>query len=167
MTTVTGTMTASGVIACMLCKAELEGTSWYKKNGKSLRKSIRDGMGWISKNWTINKNPCAPKEDSWRYYYYYALERAGVLTLVHKVGKHDWYKEIGERILSEQSSDGSWAGASAAPEPGFQSFSHGPIWNTSFAILFLKKATTPIIRPEVIYTGAGIRGKKKDDEEEK
>ncbi|TET36965.1 MAG: hypothetical protein E3J72_07230 [Planctomycetota bacterium] len=163
----TGTMTASGVIACMLCKAELEGTSYYKKNGKRLRKAIRDGLGWISHNWTISQNPNTPKEDSWRYYYYYALERAGVLTLVHKVGTHDWYKEIGERILSEQSGDGSWAGASAAPEQGFQVFQHGPTWNTSFAILFLKRATTPLIREKTIFTGGDYLGRGKKDKEKK
>ena len=86
-----------------------------------------------------------------------------MLTLVHKIGEHDWYKEIGERILSEQSGDGSWPGAAAAAEPGFQSFDHGPTWNTCFAILFLKRATAPLIDEGTIFTGGDyIGGKKKE-----
>jgi hypothetical protein len=161
----TGSMTCSGIIACMLCKAELESTQWYKENGKKLRKAIHDGWTWIAKNWTTQKNPNVSKEDSWRYYYFYSIERAGVLSLVSHVDTHDWYNEIGKIILSEQTGDGSWAGATASMDPGFKGFDHGPTWNTCFAILFLKKSTTPIVNP-VIFTGSYLGGGKGEKEKE-
>ncbi len=156
----TGSMTASGIISCMLCKAELEGTAWYKKNGKYLKRCIRDGWCWIAKNWTTKMNPGVARDDSWRYYYYYAIERAGVLSLVTTADEHDWYNEIGNIILGEQNSNGSWSGATGYVDPGFRGFDHGPMWNTCFAILFLKKATTPIINP-TIFTGGYIDKEKK------
>lgn len=155
----TGSMTCSGVIACMLCKVYLENTSWDRKHGDKLKKAIRDGLAWIVKNWTTSKNPgTAGRGDPWRYYYFYAIERAAVLSLCQLLGGHNWHKEIGEIILDEQNADGSWPGVTGGQ------MAHGPNWNTCFAILFLKKATTPIIRPETIYSGEGILGggKKKE-----
>ena len=116
-------------------------------------------------------NPGAGVEDSWRYYYFYAVERAAVLTLLQNIGPHDWHTEIGGIILSEQQGDGSWRGVKAAPvpnNPSFPVFEHGPTWTTCFAILFLKKATAPIISEEtIIYTGGYLnKGGKKDKEKE-
>jgi hypothetical protein len=153
----TGSMTCSGVVCCMLSKLYLEKTTWYKENGRKLERAIRDGLGWLVQNWATDKNPGASQEDSWRYYYFYAVERAAVLSLVQKIGDHNWHYEIGNIILPEQMADGSWKGATAAPTPGGpRPAQHGPLWNTCFAILFLKKATTPIINEDVIYTGNGI-----------
>jgi hypothetical protein len=157
----TGAMTCSGVIACMLCKAHLEG-SGNKKLVKKLKKSIRDGLAWIVHNWTTSGNPKA-EGDSWRYYYFYALERAAVLSLVQVIGEHNWHNEIGGLILSEQSVNGSWPGV----DRGKEGFTHGPLWNTCFAILFLKKATTPIIKPELIITGKYLLGGERDKKEKK
>lgn len=167
MLDVTGSMTASGVVSCMLAKAELEDTPWYKKNKERLDKAIRDGLAWIVKNWNTSKNPGASQEDSWKYYFFYSVERAGVLTLAQNIGEHDWYKEIGGLILSEQQSNGSWAGGQSAPIENFSVFSHGPMWNTCFAILFLKKSVTPLVKPEVIYTGTTILGGKSGGKDEK
>jgi hypothetical protein len=159
-----GSMTCSGIIACMLAKAHLQGTSWYNKNGKKLEQAIRDGFAWIVKNWSTAENPqCS----LWKMYYFYAVERAGVLAIIHDIGPHDWYYEIGSAVLSLQRGDGSWSVEVAQPF-----YKQGPIWDTCFAILFLKRATTPIIKEDVIYTGEGLLGGKpakegKPAEEEK
>jgi hypothetical protein len=153
-----GSMTCSGVIACQLAKVYLEKTSWYKQNGKKLEQAIRDGLAWLVRNWSSSGNP---KCRIWKYYFFYAVERAGVLTLVHNIGPHDWYYELGSTILATQSGAGSWP-----PDTDTSLFAQGPLWNTCFAILFLKRATAPIIKEEVIYTGDYIRGGKKDKEPE-
>ena len=72
----------------------------------------------------------APKEEL--YYSLYALERAGMLLGVEKIGGHDWYAEGAEAILAAQKADGSWT-------PGAKR--SNSIWDTCFAVLFLKKAT--------------------------
>jgi hypothetical protein len=64
------------------------------------------------------------------------------------LGKHDWYEEGAQHLLGAQSGDGSWsAGGESA------------LVNTCFALLFLKRATTPIVQiPEQAYTGQGLFG---------
>jgi hypothetical protein len=160
-TQATGSMTASGVASLVICKAKLEGTSWHKKNEKALRQSIRDGMAWIAHNFTVTNNP-GPL-DCWKYYYLYGLERSGVLALTRKIGDHLWYEEGALHILGTQQSDGSWPGASGGGGAGTQGFEYGPTWPTCFAILFLKKATAPVVDlPEQAYTGEGLLGPRQD-----
>jgi len=89
----------------------------------------------------------------WHYYYLYGLERAGVLSLCLRFGKHDWYEEGANFLLRAQRADGSWS------SDGMVS----ALSNTCFAILFLKKATTPVIgggKELVIATGKGMFGSK-------
>jgi len=145
-----GSMTTSGVAALVICKAALEGTPYYKQNKEKINKGIRDGAAWLAHNFTVTSNP--GRAGMWHYYYLYGLERAGVLTLCQVFGKHDWYAEGANFLLGAQRSDGSW------PSDGMVS----ALSNTCFAILFLKKATTPVIGggdKMVITTGKGMFGK--------
>ncbi len=158
----TGSMTASGVIALALCKVELEGTGWYKKKGRLLEQAIRDGVAWLAHNWTIDRNPNAGVGDAWRYYYLYGIERVGALGMLRKIGEHFWYEEVANRILGEQQADGSWAGESGQAQANVLPFEHGPLWNTCFAMLILKRATPPIVgggRKDVVFSGKGILGR--------
>ncbi len=167
----TGSMTTSGIIALCVCKLALEGTPWYKVNGKRLEQAIRDGVAWLAHNWTLDKNPNSGPGDAWRYYYFYGVERVGALALVRKIGKHLWYEEIANRILSEQQSDGSWAGERGqSPKANVLPFEHGPLWNTCFAILILKRATPPIVGgkdTDLAVTGKGIFGPRKEPKKER
>ena len=51
------------------------------------------------------------------------------------LGAHDWYREGATYLLKEQKGDGSW---NAKPGDGFM------VHDTSFAILFLRRATRPL-----------------------
>ena len=70
------------------------------------------------------------------YYTWYGIERAGRLTGMRFIGKHDWYRVGCEWLVSKKLSDGSWPGRSTVG---------GSIVNTSFALLFLSKGRTPIL----------------------
>ena len=61
--------------------------------------------------------------------YLYGLERVGDLTSRHLIGKHDWYREGAEYLLRRQMVSGGWGGG---------------ILDTCFALLFLKRSTTPV-----------------------
>ena len=154
----TGSMTAGGAGTLIICKSKLEGTNWYMDNDKKLRQAIRDGMAWLSHKFTVTDNP-GPL-GCWKYYYLYGLERAGVLSLTRKIGDHFWYEEGGKHILATQGGDGSWPGTSVdSGDPHVKSFDYGPIWPTCFCILFLKKATAPVVNlPEPTTTGEGLFG---------
>lgn len=147
-----GSMTTSGVAALVICKDALEAAGKYKPLRKKVDQAIRDGCAWLAYNFTVSGNPGS---SAWHYYYLYGLERAGVLSLARQFGQHKWYEEGVAYIVGAQSADGSW------PAQGHCS----QLSNTCFALLFLKRATTPIIHePEGgIYTGTDLFGTRKHD----
>jgi len=66
---------------------------------------------WLGKNYTTTENPGLGAQGL--YYYYQtmakALSAAGISKLQLEDGKEaDWRKELGEKILATQRSDGSW-----------------------------------------------------------
>jgi hypothetical protein len=168
-----GSMTCSGVAALCVAKANLEGSGWYRKHKKALNRGIRDGCGWLAHNFTVQHNPHSPRE--WHYYYLYGLERAGILALVRDFGKHNWYADGGNYLLGAQNGDGSWPGELSNTQRNdpsgrmrFTAANLSPMVNTCFAILFLKRATAPVVKiPDDPYTGADLFGgrtpKKKDE----
>jgi HEAT repeats len=106
--------------------------SGSSKVGKSrIDSGARRGMEWLDRNW-IGGLPTY-----FRFYYYYALERACTLSATDLIGDHDWYDEISDSVLKDQQPDGGWN----SNDPG------GPVANTAFALLFLSRATARLIRP--------------------
>lgn len=169
----TGSMTCSGVAALCIAKANLEGTSWFSKYKEKLNTAIRDGCGWLAHNFSVTANPQSP---DWHYYFIYGLERAGVLSLSRDLGKHNWYEEGANFLLSKQRADGSWPGETGkeerirlpAGEMMLSPATLDPLVNTCFAVLFLKRATAPIVKiPGDIYTGEALVGPKKEPKPEK
>lgn len=156
----TGSMTTSGVAALVICKEQIE--KGLKSSSKdALNQAIRDGLAWIVHNWSVSKNPnCG----TWHKYFLYGIERAAVLSLCYKLGEHKWYKEGAEFLFGSQNSDGSWAGDSEKVNWFQGQLGYGETVSTCFAILFLKRATVPIIKPpKEIYTGEGIFGGKRPE----
>ncbi len=86
------------------------------------------GMSWLNVKWSVDNNP--ERGGEWHYYYLYGLERAGILYDTTLIGKHDWYMEGAKLLLDGQDAGGSWKNQT---------------WDTCFAILFLKKATRPLV----------------------
>ena len=84
---------------------------------------------------TVKEHPGDPK---WTYYYLYALERTGILAAIDKIGPHDWYLKGALRLLDTQNEDGSWT-------PKGDAYPNQKTWDTCFAILFLARATRPMV----------------------
>ena len=72
------------------------------------------------------------KIDKDSLYALYGIERAGVLGRRGAMGGKPWYAPGAVRLVNEQDRRGFWTGGYNEPV------------QTAFAILFLKKATTPI-----------------------
>ena len=71
---------------------------------------------WLGKNYTTSENPGMGEQGL--YYYYQtmskALSAANIKMLKLENGKEvDWRKELGEKLLSTQRGDGSWANSNA------------------------------------------------------
>ena len=66
-------------------------------------------------------------------YFLWAMERIAVLYDVRQLDKKDWYRWGAEILIGHQSQDGSWS-----EDGGYHGQS--PPLNTSFALMFLKRA---------------------------
>jgi hypothetical protein len=121
----TGSMTTAGVACVAICREALWGSRRFNgKLRKRTSRSMRDGMAWLQVHFSVTTNPGHPA-GSHHLYYLYGLERMGMLADRRFIGSHDWYKEGAELLLSKQTAAGAW----------------GNYVPTSFAILFLKRAT--------------------------
>lgn len=125
---------------------------------KELDGHIGRALGWLTKNFTVDKPV------GWGTYYLYGLERAAALTGSSKIGNNDWYKLGSDYLIKTQKEDGSWFDPS------------GHISATNFGVLFLVRATEKIVpnappppvarAPKVPTFGGGVlaggRGLPKD-----
>jgi len=152
---ITGSMTTSGAAALLIAKAALEEErAADKAYMEKINTAIRDGCGWLAHHWSTSRNPAGEGSSIHKCYYLYGLERVGMLGLIPRFGKHFWYDEGVKEWLRTQKADGSWDAGGAGTS--------GPVPDTCWGILFLKRATTPLVRiPETIYTGEGLFGGQK------
>jgi anti-sigma factor RsiW len=125
-------MTAGGVGALAILDSLL-GREWKSD------KTVLNGLAWLAKNWSWTEN-VGPSEigggkpKSWLLYHFYAVERMGMLLDTPKVGDNDWYLEGASILLDAQKPTGAWTMSDGGK----------PLWDTCFAILFLKRATRPL-----------------------
>jgi len=124
-----GSMTA-GAVGALTIYLHIQGKPWLKD------KEVSSGMEWLASNFTVTQNPKTAEagQGGWQYYYLYALERAGIFFGTETFGAHEWYVEGAQYLLGQQKDDGSW----------MTKGSDHAIWDTCFAILFLRRATRPL-----------------------
>jgi hypothetical protein len=125
-----GAMTAGGVASLAIYEHLLR-KDWRKEP------AVQSGMAWLGDHFTVTSHGPSP----WggylaRHYYLYALERAGLLAGTETFGTHAWYAEGAKALLASQTSEGSW---NVGDWDGKQ-----PVWDTCFAILYLRRATRPL-----------------------
>ena len=132
----TGSMTTAGLTALYVTGALL--AEPRKDCGKHRRDtSIERGLAWISKNWSVERNPGRGGQ-TWHYYYLYGIERVGVLSALRRLGGHDWFREGADFLVRSQQPNGSWG--------------NGPL-DTTFALLFLAKGRAPVVINKLSYRG--------------
>ncbi|QDU85558.1 hypothetical protein Pla163_26900 [Planctomycetes bacterium Pla163] len=113
-----GSMTAAGVATLFLCseQSKRNTSSWVTHREAALR--------WLAARFTASDNPGQP--GAWIYYYLYAVERVGAYLEIDTIGDVPWYEAGATWLVEQQTGSGSW---------------HSPE-QTSFALLFLKRATS-------------------------
>jgi hypothetical protein len=124
-----GGMTA-GAVASLIIHLHYLRRNWKQDP------SVIGGIRWMAANFTVTKNPKA--NPFMHYYYLYAMERVGMLASLEKIGAHAWYKEGAELLLGKQHPDGAWA------YEGKAFTKYQKLWDTCFAILFLRRTTAPV-----------------------
>ena len=153
-------MTAGGVSSVVICRSELLGTrAMTPKLDAESERAVWDGLAWLGTNWPTPttlpqvRGRIAMGIDA---YGYYGVERAGVLAAVDWMGALDWYGTGAETLVTGQKADGSWPWIGDVVEfpdrVGWRGYRH--VVDTCFALLFLKRGTTPVRRGAVTQGGA-------------
>jgi hypothetical protein len=120
----TGSMTCAAICTMTLCRAYLG-----EKNPAENEK-IQAAIQWLAANFSVSTNPKSPQ---WPLYYLYSVERVGVFCATESIGKHRWYPMGAKHLVDIQRADGAWDVGTGSPEI-----------ETSFALLFLTRATAPV-----------------------
>lgn len=147
----TGTHSSIGVASLQIIRDELTRSLIYKKDAtvsnrlindkQKIDSAIRDGIGWLAGNWNLEEDPGG----GFPFYYLYSIERVGALLGERFIGGHDWYREGAEILLRRQLKDGAWPSDMGE----VNAFGAPDVASTSFALLFLRRATTPgVITPD-------------------
>jgi len=132
----TASMTACGIVSLVICREQLHldkkpVPSWMEASVKRSLAALdkmyhpfqnnREGSGHIGHN----------------FYYMYGVERAGDIVGRKEFGGKDWYVRGAIHLVSVQQGDGKWVDATA--------YRPHDVLGTSFALLFLKRATPPTV----------------------
>ncbi|MCB9911173.1 MAG: VWA domain-containing protein [Planctomycetes bacterium] len=97
----------------------------------------RKAMEWMSEHYQPGTNP---KRGKYNYYYMYSSERVGRLWNVEFFGQHEWYPQGARFLVQGQAAEGSWTEENDSVKA------------TSFALLFLTRATESLEEPVVEAT---------------
>ncbi len=126
-------MTAAGISSLAIC---LEGLYGRKRAAEMILQSTSLQRGHVAQGRYLLLHGGFHKT---HYYGYYGVERACILTGVRKFNDYDWYKEGARLLLRDQRDGGEWISKVR---------SYGTAVDTAYALLFLKRATTPIVRKQ-------------------
>lgn len=129
-------MTLGCVGALTILDAMLAKSARYKADlRQKVKQAIRSGWGWLASHWTVKAN--YHHGFAWTYYTLYGLERAAMLGGIGTVNGHDWYWEGAVWLVANMAGDGAWC-------------DHGYVnlYDTCFAVLFLKRATPRVASGE-------------------
>ena len=124
-------MTAAGLASMYVCLDHMSGPN------KGATQAVDRATTWLEERFldTIEKG------EANKFYFLFAVARAGLVSGKRRLGRIDWYQE-GERVLLKRQSkaDGSWNGK------------RGKLVSSSFAMLFLTQGrqTHGVIDPAAI-----------------
>ena len=124
-----GSMACAGVCATAICRHELG------EADPTDDPAVGEGLGWLAAHFAVDANPA---HSYWQMYYLYSLERVGRTLDTEFVGGHEWYPAGARHLVDTQRPDGTWVGTSDEADPRVAS---------SFALLFLTRATPPLAAP--------------------
>lgn len=139
---VTGIRTAAGVtvLALTLQRAQAEPAA-RKRVPPGTEQAVLDGLAWLRKHWGPWYDP--PGWEHRPIQWLYAMERAMDVLGEPRLGRLAWFDLMALEVLDRQRDDGSW-------DSGDTQFGErGPVIDTAFALLFLRRATLrDLRRPE-------------------
>jgi hypothetical protein len=137
-----GSMTLAGLAIALISLEEGRRDVRSANRLRQYEKMVDDAFDWYEHRYAIEWNPIGDAEGrtlDFLHYYLFSLERIGIFTGSKQIAGHDWYREGAEYLLAHQNADGSWKAST----------SHDSTGDTSFALLFLRRATVTLNAPRV------------------
>jgi len=138
----TAGMTAAGIACLLICKEQIANMgqtppSWIDER-------VKAAFEFLGQNLDFKENRHGPgkrkgKKDGTGYHYYhlYGIERVGALSGRHEIGGKAWYPRGAQWLVDQQQASGAWEDESCMRPRD--------VLGTCFALLFLKKATPPVV----------------------
>jgi len=125
-------ITAGALASLVLCREQIIGAG--AKPPTWLDESMKRGRARLDEVFNV----AGDRRTHYHYCHLYAIERVGMLSGKKVLGGKDWYMHGANWLLSEQRGD-MWVDRTCMdPED---------VLGTCFALLFLKRATIPVITP--------------------
>ena len=105
---------------------------------------VKAAKEWITKNYTVEKNP--GQGDAGLYYYYHAFAAALKASTLNEITdnagqSHDWRNDLATELAKRQKPDGSWTNSNR------QWFENDANLSTSFALIALSYCDTKPATP--------------------
>ncbi len=127
-------MTACGVGSLIICREQMALAGVKPVDG--IDDAIEKGTAWLDQRFEAAENKGAT-EGQHLNYYLYGIERVGDLAGRKEFNGKDWYLRGATLLLERQDAEGKWVDAT--------SFRPHDVLGTTFALLFLKRATIPVV----------------------
>ena len=134
--------TVAGVSSLLICKEQLQRAR--RDLPRWLDPAIVQGLAFLDKTFDVERNAYDPLK--WNYargqYHYchlYGIERVGALSGRREIGGKAWYPRGAAYLLKRQCDDSSWNDDTCMKPQD--------VLGTSFALLFLSRATPPVTIP--------------------
>jgi len=148
----TGSMTCAGIASLIIIRENLFDLDKLSNGDTALccggaaddiQPKLDNAFKWLADRFTVKGNPTGKNAQSRnRYYYLYALERAGRFSGRRFLGPHDWYRVGAANLVKTQRAGGAWA----AGNRGRADFGESKeAITTAFSLLFLSKGKRPVV----------------------
>ena len=149
---VTGSMTCAGIASLIIVRENLFDLAAAANGAQAnccgnadddIQPRLDQAFKWLADHFTVKGNPTGPNSQSrQRFYYLYALERAGRFSGRRFLGPHDWYRVGAADLVRTQRTSGAWS----ASGQGRASFGESKAAiTTAFSLLFLSKGKRPVV----------------------
>ncbi|MFB3894281.1 MAG: DUF4159 domain-containing protein [Phycisphaerae bacterium] len=156
-----GSMTAAGAATLFALEEHLAGADGGTSRPAAERDALPKAVKWLNDNYSSTGIPkwlwgVSDIYMDYFYVYLFSLARTAEAGGIRNFGASDWYPEMAAILVAKQRTNGSWAdpeGPDAAkPGPAVVDDMDAPV-RTSFAVLALAKARTPVLLDKLMLEG--------------
>ena len=153
-----GSMTCAGIASLIIIRENLFNLNALANGPNAIccggavddiQPKLDKAFKWLADRFTVKGNPTGKNAQSrQRFYYLYALERAGRFSGRRFLGPHDWYRVGAANLVKTQRASGAWASGNR----GRVSFGEAKeAITTAFSLLFLSKGKRPVVILSLIH----------------